>query len=161
MPQRSALLVLGLGIVAACNGAAKVAMDAGGDGPTADGPTTDAGSEAEAGLIDGQPSDASGDTLSEAAAAYCAMYLDASDPASACGAKNCCSPLFTCQISQQCQDFYQCEVDTPLDAAPPDSGDPVDWIEQYCKGQDPEGYAQASALATCTFDYCGDSGLGM
>jgi hypothetical protein len=64
MPQRSALLVLGLGIVAACNGAAKVAMDAGGDGPTADGPTTDAGSEAEAGLIDGQPSDASGDTLS-------------------------------------------------------------------------------------------------
>jgi hypothetical protein len=51
-------------------------------------------------------------------------------------------------------------VNTPLDAAPPDT-DYGDWVVQYCLSQFPEGGAQSLAGTNCAETYCGDSGLGM
>ena len=129
------IAIVGVLSAVACNGSAAVVVE-GHDASTLD-----------AGTADGEvPDDASAfDALNETAAAYCAMYFDASDPSAVCGARNCCSQLFACTFGQACENFYGCEVDTPLDAAPPDAGDPEQWLIDYCTEQYPEGGAQAQA----------------
>jgi hypothetical protein len=151
-------LVFGAALLAACNGAAALAVDGGQDGPS----TLDSGFDAR--VADGRGPEASdggpSDAVSETAAAFCALFLDSSDPATVCGFTHCCQALFTCQASPACGDYDYCITNTPLDAAPPDA-DSEGWVVQYCLGQFPEGGAQSLAGTSCAETYCGDSGLGM
>ena len=159
MARQTEFLLLGALFAAACTGGAATAVDGGHDGSN----STEAGADAEAGLQEAQAPDANdggaSDALGEAAAAFCAPYLDASDPATVCVYKNCCSLLFACNFSQPCNDYNSCVVNTPLDAAPPDASFDT-WVLQYCMGQYPEGGALSVAGTDCVVMLCGDSGLG-